>query len=55
MAVDIPMWWISAKPGLLLFIFVFFSIQYKIAYKSVDGVIGIWTPDRRMVGADERT
>ena len=43
-------------PGLFLFIFVLFSLQsqYKME-KSVDGVLGIRTRGRRMVGADETT
>ena len=44
-----------ANPGLFLFIFVLFlQFQYKLK-KSVDGVLGIRTWGRWMVGADETT
>ena len=44
------------KTGLFLFISFLFSLQfqYKIG-KSIDGVLGIRTWGRRMVGADETT
>ena len=49
----------STRP-LFVFIFVLFSIQRQIYsaifdYKSIDGVPGIRTLDRRIVGADEST
>ena len=44
-----------ANPGLFLVYFRSFLITISIIQieKSVDGVIGIWTWGRRMVGADE--
>ena len=45
-----------ANPGLFLFIFVLFSLQFQYKLKkSIDGVLGIRTQGRRMVGADETT
>ena len=45
-----------ANPGLFLFIFVLFLVTISIQIeKSVDGVLGIRTRGRRMVGADEST
>ena len=45
-----------ANPGLYLFIFVLFTLQFQYKLKkSVDGVLGIRTRGRRMVGADETT
>ena len=42
--------------GLFWFIFVLFSLQFQYQLKkSVDGVLGIRTRGRRMVGADETT
>ena len=47
-----------ANPGNFLFIFVLFLFLVTISLqieKSVDGVLGIRTLGRRMVGADETT
>ena len=46
-----------ANPGLFLFIFRSFLVTISIIQieKSVDGVLGIQTWGRRMVGADETT
>ena len=45
-----------ANPGLFLFIFVLFTLQFQHKLKkSVDGVLGIRTRGCRMVGADETT
>ena len=38
-----------------LFIFVIFSTNLTINYKSVDGVLGTQTQGGRMVGEDEST
>ena len=35
--------------------FRYFLITISIIEKSIDGVLGIWTRGRRMVGADETT
>ena len=57
--VNRPTCLVWAKPGLFLFIFVPFlntmtdKYSTKFDYKSVDGVLGIWT--ERMVSADEST
>ena len=50
---------IRANPGIFSFIFVLILFQlpfrlYKLK-KSIDGVLGIQTQGRRMVGADETT
>ena len=43
-----------ANPGLFLFYFHSFLVTISIQIeKSIDGVLGIRTPGRRMVGADE--
>ena len=45
-----------ANPGLFLFLFLFFSrYNFNTNWKSIDGVLGIRTQGRRMVGADETT
>ena len=42
--------------GHFLFIFILFSLQFQYKLnKSIDGVLGIQTQGRRMVGADETT
>ena len=46
-----------ANPGLFFLNFVLFSLQfqyYKLK-KSIDGVLGIQTRGRRMVGSDDTT
>ena len=43
-----------ANPGLFLFIFLD-TISILQIEKSIDGVLGIRTQGRRMVGADETT
>ena len=52
------LWFINNKkwtnPGLFLFIFILFSLQFQYKLKkSNDGVLGIRTRGRRMVGADK--
>ena len=47
---------IWANPGLFLFIFVRFSLQFQYKMKkSGDDVLGIQTRGRRKVGADKTT
>ena len=44
-----------ANPCLFLFIFVFFSSQFKYRLINKDVVLSDWTPGRRMVGTDVST
>ena len=44
-----------ANPGLFLFNFVLFSLQFQYKLKKAICVLGIWTQGRSMVGADETT
>ena len=46
----------GANPGLFLFIFILFSLQFQHKLKkSIDDVLGIRTLGRRMEGADKTT
>ena len=53
-AIDSFFKWVN--PGLFFVLFLFFSCyNFNTNWKSVDGVLGIRTRGRRMVGADETT